>query len=243
MASLFVSLWKEIEKVPLMKKAVSYCRVSHLSQYENGTSLDAQKAKIEAMCVVQDLELVETIIDGGESAKSLNRPGMQRLLGLVANKEIDVVIIWKLDRLTRSIRDLGELLELFERKSVSLLSLNESLDTASAAGRLVINIMISVSQWEREVIGERTSFALQHLKSQGKRVGQINYGYQLSEDGEHLEPDAHEQEILCKIKKLKGEGKSLSGIAEALNIEGFRTRRGGNWAKQGIHNIVKSSNI
>lgn len=103
-------------------------------------------------------DLIETIVDGGESAKSLNRPGMQKLLDMINRGMIDTVIIYKLDRLTRSVKDLGELLELFERKNVSLVSVEESLVTSSAAGRLVINIMISVSQWEREVIGERTSF-------------------------------------------------------------------------------------
>lgn len=222
-----------------MKRAVAYCRVSHVSQFENGTSLEAQEAKIRAMCVVQDLELIDLIIEG-ESAKSLNRPGMQRLLTLVDKKAVEVVLVWKLDRLTRSIRDLGELLELFERKSVSLVSLNEALDTASAAGRLVIHIMISVSQWERETIGERTSFALQHLKAQNKRVGQINYGFRLSGDGEHIEKDEEEQKIIKKIKKLRETGSTYQEIADELNSSGFKTRRGTTWKYQYVASILKS---
>ena len=111
------------------------------------------------------------IVDGGESAKDLKRPGMDRLLVLVDERKEDTVIIAKLDRLTRSVKDLAELLERFQRRGVSLVSVAESLDTGSAAGKLVINIMTAVSQWEREAIGERTRDAMQHKKSRGRCVG------------------------------------------------------------------------
>src|SRR4029453_7036373 len=107
-------------------------------------------------------DLAEVIIDAGESAKSLNRPGMERLLSLVDAGAVNTVIIAKLDRLTRSVKDLAELLERFTRRGVSLGSLAESLDTGTAAGRLVLNIMTAVSQWEREAIGERTRDAMLH---------------------------------------------------------------------------------
>ncbi len=98
------------------------------------------------MAVVQGAELVEVIIDAGESAKSLNRPGMARLLSVVDAGAVDIVIIAKLDRLTRSVKDLAELLEQFTRRGASLVSVAESLDTGTAAGRLVLNIMTAVSQ-------------------------------------------------------------------------------------------------
>ena len=85
---------------------------------------------------------------------------MARLLSLVDAGAVDAVIIAKLDRLTRSVKDLAELLERFNRHDVSLVSVAESLDTGTAAGRLVLNIMTAVSQWEREAIGERTRDAL-----------------------------------------------------------------------------------
>jgi len=112
------------------------------------------------MAVVKGIELVDLIIDAGESAKSLNRPGMTQLLTLVDARAVDVVIIAKLDRLTRSVKDLAELLERLTRRGVSLVSVADALDTQSAAGRLVLNIMVSVSQWEREAIGERTRDAI-----------------------------------------------------------------------------------
>ena len=99
------------------------------------------------MATVQGAELFEVIIDGGESAKNLNRPGLQRLLTMVDSGRVEAVIVAKLDRLTRSVKDLCSLLELFEKRSVALVSVAESLDTASAAGRLVITIMAAVRPW------------------------------------------------------------------------------------------------
>src|ERR1043166_5229156 len=140
--------------------AIGYARVSTDRQAEKGVSLDAQKSRIEAMAVVQERTLAEVIVDGGESAKNLNRPGLQRLLSLVQAGKVQAVIVAKLDRLTRSVKDLCSLLELFEKKGVALISVAESLDTSTAAGRLVITIMGAVSQWEREAIGDRKSTRL-----------------------------------------------------------------------------------
>ena len=155
------------------------------------------------MATVQGAELFEVIVDGGESAKNLNRPGLQRLLALVDSGKVEAVIIAKLDRLTRSVKDLCSLLELFEKRGVALISVAESLDTASAAGRLVITIMAAVSQWEREAIGERTRDALRHKRTSGERVGNIRFGFRLSPDGKHVEPDPGEQGVLTEIRHLR----------------------------------------
>src|SRR5580765_8044508 len=129
--------------------AIGYVRVSTDRQAEYGVSLDAQEAKIRAMATVQGAELIDVIVDGGESAKSLNRPGLQRLMGLVNGGKVRAVIVAKLDRLTRSVKDLCGLLEMFEKRGVALISVAESLDTASAAGRLVITIMGAVPMGTR----------------------------------------------------------------------------------------------
>ena len=121
-------------------RAIGYCRVSTDKQADFGCSLEAQQEKVRAMTVVQGADLSEVIVDAGESAKSLNRPGMERLLELVDARLVDVVIIAKLDRLTRSVKDLAELLGKFTRRGVALVSVAESLDTGTAAGRLVLNI-------------------------------------------------------------------------------------------------------
>src|ERR1700724_1947111 len=164
-------------------RAIGYARVSTDKQADHGVSLEAQETKIRAMATVQGATVIELIVDGGESAKDLKRPGMERLLTLVDERKVDTVIIAKLDRLTRSVKDLAELLERFQRRGVSLVSVAESLHTGSAGGRLVINIMTAVSQWEREAIGERTRDALGHKRRQRERVGNIGFGYRLGAGG------------------------------------------------------------
>src|ERR1700676_5268889 len=185
-------------------KTVGYVRVSTDKQTERGISLEAQEAKIRAMATVQGAELIDVIVDGGESAKSLNRPGLQKLMGLVNGGGVQAVIVAKLDRLTRSVKDLCGILELFEKRKVALISVAEALDTGSAAGRLVITIMGAVSQWEREAIGERTRDALRHKRNKGERVGNIAFGYRLAADRiHHLEPDPTEQAALAGIHKFR----------------------------------------
>jgi len=220
-------------------QAIGYVRVSTDRQAETGVSLEAQTARIRAMAVVHSAELLDVIVDGGESAKSLQRPGMERLLALVESKQVQAVIVAKLDRLTRSVRDLCELLERFEKRGVSLVSVAESLDTATAAGRLVINIMTAVSQWEREAIGERTRDALRHKRANGQRVGNIHYGYRLAADGAHVEPDAAEQAVLATIRDLRARRRSLREVARALNERGWRTRRGSPWRHEYVKNAIE----
>jgi site-specific DNA recombinase len=223
-------------------KVIGYARVSTDKQAETGVSLDAQVVKIRAMAVLQGAELLDIIVEG-ESAKNLNRPGMARLLALVDRREVDAVIVAKLDRLTRSVKDLCALLECFERRGIALVSVAESLDTGSAAGRLVINIMTAVSQWEREAIGERTRDAMGHKRSQGERVGNIAFGYRLAPDGVHVEPDVAEQAAIAAIRGLRASGRTLRQIAADLNQEGRRTRRGSAWRLESVARVVQSASL
>ena len=219
---------------------MGYVRVSTEKQADVGASLEAQTEKIQAMAVVQGLELDEVIIDAGESAKTLGRPGMDRLLQLVDSGAVESVIVAKLDRLTRSVKDLAELLERLYRRGVSLVSVAESLDTGSASGRLVLNIMTAVSQWEREAIGERTRDALSHKKAKGERVGTVPFGYQLAPDGVHLDQEPSEQAMLNEIRKRRASGCSLRQIADELNRQEFRTRCGSLWRHQYVRGAVNS---
>lgn len=163
------------------------------------------------------------------------------MLALVNAGQVEAVIVAKLDRLTRSVKDLCGLLELFEKRKLALISVAESLDTGSAAGRLVITLMAAVSQWEREAIGERTRDALQHKRSQGGRVGNIAFGSRLAEDGQRLEPDPAEQAVLTEIRRLRSEGTTLRAIASALNQRQFRTRRGTAWRLESVARVLKQS--
>jgi site-specific DNA recombinase len=219
-------------------KAIGYVRVSTDQQADRGVSLQAQTERVRAMATVQGAELVDIEVDGGESAKSMKRPGLQRILAMVEAGAVQAVIVAKLDRLTRSVKDMCSLLELFEKRKVALISVAESLDTGSAAGRLVITIMGAVSQWEREAIGERTREALRHKGSKRERVGNIGYGLRLAADGVHVEECPLEQAALAEIRRLRNEGRSMRGIAMALNTRGYRTRRGSDWRLESVARVL-----
>src|SRR5262245_9694699 len=134
----------------MSSQILGYVRTSTDKQ---GLSLDAQAERIRALATLHGLPIAEIVIEQ-ESAASLDRPELTRLLSLVDARKVSTIIVAKLDRLTRSVRDLADLLERFERRGVTLMSVAESLDTKSAAGRLVLNVMMSMAQWEREAIGE-----------------------------------------------------------------------------------------
>ena len=254
-------------------KAVGYCRVStekqvHRRRSRGGTtdqlpglSLEVQQEKIRAMAVVQGATLSEIIVDPGESAKTLVRPGMVRLLALVEQGAIQIVIVAKLDRLTRSVKDLADLLEHFRRADVRLVSVAESLDTGSAAGRLVLNIMTAVSQWEREAIGERTRDILQYKKANGERVGTTPYGFRvvpcqcggLPAESRcvncglplvaRLEPDLDEQQTLGIMLAIRAQGAATRGIAKTLNNSGRRTRKGTLWRHQYVAALLEDHDL
>ena len=216
------------------KQTIGYARVSTDRQ---DLSLEAQQAKIRAMAALQD-KTVEMIVDA-QSAKTLERPGMARLLALVDSGAVETVIIAKLDRLTRSVKDLAELLERFSKRGVSLVSVAESLDTGSASGRLVLNIMVSVAQWEREAIGERTATALQHKRAHRQVFNHTPYGYTRS--GDALMPAADEQAVISRIRALRSAGETLEAIAGLLNTEEVPTKRaGGKWYGRTVLNVLNS---
>jgi DNA invertase Pin-like site-specific DNA recombinase len=215
--------------------------VSTDKQADKGVSLEAQTEKIRAMAVVHGADLADVIVDAGESAKSLQRPGIARLLALVDSRSVDTVIIAKLDRLTRSVKDLAELLDRLNRRGVSLVSVAESLDTGSAAGRLVLNIMTAVSQWEREAIGERTRDAMRHKRARGERVGTVPYGFRVAADGVLLETEQTEQAILSQVRKLRTAGLTTRQIADSLNGAGFSTRRGTAWRFQYVADLLRAA--
>ena len=138
-------------------------------------------------------------------------------------------------------KDLCTLLERFERRGVALVSVAESLDTGSAAGRLVLNIMTAVSQWEREAIGERTRDAMRHKRANGQRVGNIPFGFRLAGDGRQLEEDAAEQDILARMRHMKAAGHTTRQIAEELNRQGYTTRRETAWRFQYVAEALKEA--
>jgi site-specific DNA recombinase len=228
-------------------KAVGYARVSTDKQ-EN--SADAQKKRILGAAVSKEYELVEVIEDFDQFSGNLDRLGVQRVLAMVTAKQIDAVIVTKLDRLTRSTRDAIDLIELFGKFGVALISLSESLDTESPIGRFVVRLMASIAELERETIGKRTSEGLQNIKSQGFPAGTAPFGYRSQPRTERerelkirkpLIENPKEKLILARIEELRdGERMKWEDIADTLNREGHRTRTGGKWQFKTVHRIYKT---
>ena len=219
-----------------------YARVSTTEQADTGISLEAQIAKMRGYASLYDLTILEVITDAGESAKSLNRPGLQHALNLLRTGKADGLLIVKLDRLTRSIADWQDLIDTYfgERGGKQLLSVNDSIDTRTAAGRLVLNVLITVAQWERETIGERTRDALQHKIRNGQRVGKVRFGFDLAADGVTLTENPAEQQTIALMRDLRAAGCTLRQIAAALTQRGILTKEGKTeWQHQTVAYILK----
>jgi site-specific DNA recombinase len=233
---------KVLQPVVAPSRCLLYCRVSTDRQVSEGVSLDNQQEKLRAMAVVKGFAPanVEVILEEGESGKDLKRPGVQRVLALIETGSISTVIIYKLDRLTRNLRDMLDLLDVFRMHGVALVSLTESLDTETPVGRMLCNILGTFAQFERETIQQRVSAAMAHVKAKGGKVGNIAYGFSEGA-GKMLVVNPLEQAILARMRELRGDGATLASIAATLNDEGLLTRRGSPWRVQYVDRCLKSS--
>lgn len=221
-----------------MKKAIGYIRVSTEEQAQEGVSIEAQTDKLRGYADLYDIDLVDIQIDAGLSAKTLKRPGLQTALDALDAGEASALLIYKLDRLTRSVADLGRLIETyFERHQ--LLSVTDHIDTSTANGRLILNVLGSVSQWERETVVERTETALRYLKDQRRVYNHVPLGY-TAVDGA-LTPDDEEQLVIAEIQDLRSKGHSLRVIADDLNARGIVGKRGGAFYASTIRAILGNS--
>ena len=225
-------------------RVVGYVRVSTDIQAQEGVSLDAQQERIQAYCVASGFRLVHLAQDD-TSAKSLDRPGLAGALKLLECGKADALLVVKLDRLTRSVIDLGTLLNrYFLNERHILLSVTESLDTRNAMGRFVLYILGLIAQWEREAIGERTREAMRHIKARGGVLGRPPYGHRVSltrgPDGRsRLEPVPEEQSIIARIVELVRSGKDREEICAALHADGISAPRGLKWNRTMILRILK----
>ncbi|MHA1330913.1 MAG: recombinase family protein [Candidatus Hodarchaeales archaeon] len=219
-------------------RVIGYARVSTEEQAKSGLGLEAQLRKIKAYCDLYDLDLIDIVIDDGVSGKTLNREGLNKVLNMLENNEADGVVIAKLDRLTRSVADMGYLLnKVFQRRE--LFSVSENVDTRTASGRLVLNVLISVAQWERETIVERTKDALQAKKARGEKTGgDVPFGYEVTPEGKLIE-NPKEQEIIRLIISLRNKGYGYKKIAKALNEKGYKTKHGKAFSHMQVKRILE----
>lgn len=220
-------------------KAIAYLRVSTNEQANKGVSLQAQEDKIRAYCNLYNIELAGVIKDPGISAKNLKRPGIQTIIEKVKVKQIEAIICLKLDRLTRSVRDLAYLVDLVNKHSVALISVHEQIDTSSAAGRMIINLLAALSQFERETTAERTREVLGYKKSKGEVVGNIPIGYKRI--GKKLIEDEREQSIISDIKGLRKQGHSYKSIAREVNSRDLKPKKGSRWHTTQIRRVLKAA--
>ena len=218
-------------------KAVIYTRVSTEEQSREGVSLANQLSKCRLQAQLDDMDVVAEIEDAGKSAKNLNREGIQKIIHMVKHKECNAVVIFKLDRLTRSVTDLNEIVNTLNKYGVSLVSVQDHLDTQSASGRMVMNLLATISQWERETIAERTSTALQYKKSENKKYcGITPFGFK-NVDGLLIEV-AEEQEALTMMRTMRNQGAPFYAIADKLNEMSIKPRKGGKWHFSSVRYIL-----
>jgi DNA invertase Pin-like site-specific DNA recombinase len=221
-------------------RTVGYVRCSTVGQAEEGVTLDAQKSKIRAYCELHDLELVEIVEDAGLSGKSIaGRPGIQRVLDMVKTGNVDNVVIFKLDRLARNLKEACEIAELLKRKKAGLHSISEKIDTGSATGKLFYQILSALNEWERELISERTRGAMDHKRTNGERVSRhAPYGFMFDNTDMVVSCEA-EQGVISKIRQLHHEGYSIRGIVEHLTNHGIMNRKGRPFGKTQVHAVLK----
>jgi site-specific DNA recombinase len=209
---------------------VAYLRVSTTEQADSGLGLDAQRRSVEQYAALYKLAVSELIVDDGYSAKDLDRPGMRRVIELLDRGQVAGVIVAKLDRLTRSVRDVGHLVErYFAEGRGRLVSVGEQVDTSTASGRLVLNVLASVGQWEREAIGERTKAALKSKRERGQRAGAVPYGFELdpSDPGRQLLRECkRERAALAEAVQLRARGMTTTAIADVLTERHPQAARG-----------------
>ena len=230
--------------VPAPRRIVGYVRVSTQQQADEGHSLRAQRDRLAAYCELYGLELVAVVADEGASASTMDgRPGLGEALRLVRAGEADGVLVAKLDRLTRSTRDLATILEDAGRRGWALLSVAEQLDTSSAAGRLVVGVLGVVGQWEREAIGERTSAAMGSMRDRKLYTGgAARYGYRPGVDGALVE-EPGEQAVLAAVRDLRAAGLSLRRVAAELEARGMLTRGGRRFDAVAIQRIEADARV
>jgi len=204
----------------------AYSRVSTTEQGSNGHGLDAQRGTIEAEAQRRGWDDVRWYVDAGWSGSNLSRPGMTRLLRDV--RRGDVVVVARLDRLSRSLTDFAGLMAEAKRRRWSFVAVDLGVDTTTATGSLIANVMASVAEWEREVIAQRTKDAMLAAKLKGRLPGRRS----------RLDPVTR-----ARLLALRGEGMPLRAVATLANQEGLRTVSGVQWRAASVHAALRSARL
>lgn len=214
-----------------MKRVVSYLRISTVNQIDN-TSIEVQREKIDLYCKLNNIDLVKEFKDEGLSAKGIEaRDQYKEMMNYVRDpkNDIDGILVYKADRVHRSLKNLMIMIDELEEISVSFVSITEQFDTSSPQGLLFLQMIGSFSEFERKIIAERTkSGRIANAKKEVYAGGRVPFGYKLV-DGKLLIND-EEAKIIQDIFKLRCKNKSLSFIGKKYNM-----------SKQRVDYIIKNS--
>ena len=224
-----------------IKRACVYTRVSTDAQGEvDKVSLPEQERMAKACIESKGWRYIRTYEDNGYSGRTTDRPALQQMLSDIEKGEIDAVVIYKLDRLSRKQRDTLSIIEEFLLKNeVDLVSLNETLDTSSPWGRAMIGVLSSFNQLESENIAMRTAMGRYATAREGGYAGgKPPLGYRAVEG--HLVIVPEEAEIVRLVFALRSEGKTLLAITDELNSRGYKSKKGNEFKHSAIQTILNN---
>ena len=224
-----------------IKKACVYTRVSTQEQASEGYSIEEQERKCKAFIESKGWDYVGTYSDPGISGRTMNRPGLQKMLAGIKAKKIEAVVIYKLDRLSRKQKDTMTLIEdVFLKEEIILASLNETLDTSTPWGRAMIGILSSFNQMESENIQMRTMMGREaKVRTGGYAGGKPPIGYRAENGNLVIVPE--EAEIVRLVFKLRNEDKmTMQQIAAELNNRGYRTKKGFEFHHSAVQNMLNN---
>lgn len=231
-------------KMPLARKL--RCAIYTRKSSEEGldmefNSLDAQREACEAYVASQRsegwVELATRYDDGGISGGTLDRPALKHLLADIEEDRVDVVVVYKIDRLSRALMDFAKLVEVFDRNDVTFVSVTQSFNTTTSMGRLTLNILLSFAQFEREVIGERIRDKVAASRKRGMWMGGVvPLGYEVKNRKIYInEPEAAIVRMVFDRFLTLG---SATAVARSLAADNIRTRRGNALDKGAIYKIL-----
>lgn len=206
-----------------------YIRVSTEEQAASGLGLEAQEARCRAYVAAAGLEgEVVMFVDAGVSGATTDRPALEALRAAVARKEVSAVVVAKIDRLTRRLADLLELTEAFAAKGAAFLSATEQVNTGTPAGKMMLSLLGTFAEFERDMIIERTKAAVAAKRARGVGHGFERLG-EVHGEGGRIEAVEAEQAAVELMVRRRAEGASLRAIAAELTAAGYATKRGGAW--------------
>lgn len=222
-----------------MNQAIGYIRVSTEKQATEGVSLEAQQARIAAWCRANGYELVNVYVDAGISGKRMDTR-KELLAALAALKKGMALVSYSLSRLARSTKDALAIGEAVAKKKADLVSLSEKIDTTTAAGKMMFQMLAVLAEFERNLVAERTTNALQHKKQTNQRYcNQTPYGFEAI--GDRLVPVPKEAKVVSEIHEARQKGTTLQCIADRLNSRKIPTKTNKQWQPATIHLLLKRS--